>query len=104
MITSSETESSCLDIENLKITNAIIGCDEDSIIFRYLVEVIGFQRKNIKHIALSSIDDYAKALSSENIKAAFFLTPYADVFLAKYCNDFRSWHPIRSLRGSAVVI
>ncbi|XWS29849.1 hypothetical protein CRYUN_Cryun24cG0065200 [Craigia yunnanensis] len=103
MITSSETESSYLDIENLKITNAIIGCDEDSTIFRYLVEVIGFQRKNIKHIALSSIDDYAKALSSENIKASFFLTPYAAAFLAKYCKDFRSWNPIRNLRGSAVV-
>ncbi|XWS41912.1 hypothetical protein CRYUN_Cryun17cG0122900 [Craigia yunnanensis] len=104
MITSSETWSSFSDLENLKITNSIIGCDEDSIVFRYLVEVMGFQRKNIKHIAQSSIDDYAKALSSENIKAAFFLTPYANVFLAKYCKDFRAWNPIRNLRGSAVVI
>ncbi|XVE87128.1 hypothetical protein DITRI_Ditri18aG0091400 [Diplodiscus trichospermus] len=105
MITSSDsgTDSSLLDIENLKITNAIIGCDENSIIFRYIVEVFGFQRKNIKHIDQSSIDDYAKALSSGNIKAAYFLTPYASVFLAKYGKDFRSWNPIRNLRGSAVV-
>ncbi|XVF17692.1 hypothetical protein REPUB_Repub10bG0145500 [Reevesia pubescens] len=105
MITSSETDqSSSLDIENLKTTKAIIGCDmEDSIMFRHLVEVIGFQRKNIKHIAQSSIDDYAKALSNGNIKAAFFLSPYASVFLAKYCKGFRAWNPICNLRGSSVV-
>ncbi|XP_052881222.1 glutamate receptor 3.5-like [Gossypium arboreum] len=70
--TSSDTESaSLLDIEDLKKTNAIVGCDmEDSVMLQYLVECIGFQRKNIKHIAQSSIDDYAKALSTGNIKAS----------------------------------
>ncbi|XP_017621015.1 glutamate receptor 3.1-like isoform X2 [Gossypium arboreum] len=88
--TSSDTESSsCLDIEDLKKTNAIVGCDmEDSIMFNHLVEYIGFQRKNIKHIAQSSIDDYAKALSTGKIKAAFFWAPYSGLFLAKYCKDF----------------
>ena len=104
IITSSKTESSFLAIENLKTTNAIIGCDEDSFIFRYLVEVFGFQRKDIKHIAQSSIDDYATALSSENVKVVFFLTPYADVFLAKYCKVFTAWDPTSNLRGSSVVI
>ncbi|KAK6258525.1 hypothetical protein SCA6_012999 [Theobroma cacao] len=103
MVTSSETEPSYLDIENLKITNAIIGCDGDSIIFRFIVEVLGFQPNNIKNIAQSSIDDYAKALSSGKIKAAFLLTPYADVFLAKYCKGFTTWRPCRNLRGSIVV-
>ncbi|XP_022740714.1 glutamate receptor 3.5-like [Durio zibethinus] len=103
MITSSETETSCLDIEDLKKTNAIIGCDEDSFIFQFLVEYLGFQPKNIKNFTQSSIDDYAKALSRGNIKAAFFLTPYADIFLAKYCKGFQSWKPARNLRASAVV-
>ncbi|XP_052480603.1 glutamate receptor 2.4-like isoform X1 [Gossypium raimondii] len=46
--TSSDTESSsCLDIENLKKANAIVGCDtEDSIMLPHLVEVIGFRRNN----------------------------------------------------------
>ncbi|TYJ47255.1 hypothetical protein E1A91_A02G175500v1 [Gossypium mustelinum] len=100
MITSSDTESSSyLDIEIIKKTNATMGCDmEDSIMLQHLVEVIGFQRKNIKHIAQSSFDDYAKALSTENIKAAFFWTPYAEVFLAKYCKGFRAWSPSHGLR------
>ncbi|TYH28988.1 hypothetical protein ES288_A02G187900v1 [Gossypium darwinii] len=99
MITSSDTESSSyLDIEIIKKTNATMGCDmEDSIMLQHLVEVIGFQRKNIKHIAQSSFDDYAKALSTENIKAAFFWTPYAEVFLAKYCKGFRAWSPSHGL-------
>ncbi|TYG75395.1 hypothetical protein ES288_D03G027700v1 [Gossypium darwinii] len=74
--------SSCLVIEDLKKTNAIVGCDmEDSIMLQHLVESIGFQRKNIKHIAQSSIDDYAKALSTGNIKAAFLWAPYSSLFL-----------------------
>ncbi|MBA0643361.1 hypothetical protein Goklo_027660 [Gossypium klotzschianum] len=103
--TSSDTESSsCLDMEDLKKTNAIVGCDmEDSIMLQHLVESIGFQRKNIKHIAQSSIDDYAKALSTGKIKAAFFWAPYSGLFLAKYCKGFRSWGPNRNLRGSSVI-
>ncbi|KAK8494678.1 hypothetical protein V6N13_053314 [Hibiscus sabdariffa] len=107
MITSSDSEtesSSFLDIENLKKTNAIVGCDmEDSIMFQHLVEVVGFQRKNIKHIAQSSIDDYAKALSTGNIKAALLWAPYWDVFSAKYCKGFRAWYPSCDLRGSSVI-
>ncbi|WRX10892.1 Ionotropic glutamate receptor [Theobroma cacao] len=102
-VTSSETKPPCLDMENLKITNAIIGCDGDSIIFRYLVETLGFKRKNIKNIAQSSIDDYAEALSTGNIKAAFFSTPHADVFLEKYRKGFSAWEPIRNLRDSTIV-
>ncbi|KAA3457461.1 glutamate receptor 3.6-like isoform X2 [Gossypium australe] len=103
--TSSDTESSsCLDIEDLKKTNAIVGCDmEDSIMLQNLVEYIGFQRKNIKHIPQSSIDDYAKALSTGKIKAAFFWAPYSGLFLAKYCKGFRSWGPNRNLRGSSLI-
>ncbi|XP_040936432.1 uncharacterized protein [Gossypium hirsutum] len=91
MITSSDTETSpCwLDIKNLKKTNAIVGCDmKHSIMFQYLVKVIGFQKKNIKHIAQSSFDNYAKALSTGNIKAAFIWTPDDRFFLAKYCKSF----------------
>ncbi|MFQ6623531.1 hypothetical protein Gotur_004507 [Gossypium turneri] len=106
MITSSDTESSSyLDIEILKKTNATVGCDmEDSFMLQHLVEVIGFQRKNIKHIAQSSFDDYAKALSTGYIKAAFFWTPYAEVFLAKYCKGFRAWSPSHGLRGSSIIV
>ncbi|KAB2094603.1 hypothetical protein ES319_A02G170300v1 [Gossypium barbadense] len=72
-ISSDIESSSCLHIEDLKKTNAIVGCDmEDSIMLQHLVEYIRFQRKNINHIPQSSIDDYAKTLSTGKIKAAFF--------------------------------
>ncbi|MBA0851243.1 hypothetical protein Goshw_016024 [Gossypium schwendimanii] len=77
---------------------------EDSIMLQHLVEVIGFQRKNIKHLVQSSFDDYTKTLSTGNIKAAFFWTPYAEVFLAKYCKGFRSWSPSDDLRGSSIIV
>ncbi|KAH1113514.1 hypothetical protein J1N35_006892 [Gossypium stocksii] len=104
MITSSDTEASpCwLDIKNLKKTNAIVGCDmKHSIMFQYLVEVIGIQKKNIKHIAQSSFDNYAKALSTGIIKAAFFWTPDDRFFLAKYCKSFGN--PNCNRHGSSIV-
>ncbi|OMO56678.1 Ionotropic glutamate receptor [Corchorus capsularis] len=108
MITSSdsEPESSCLDLENLRKTNAIIACDEEEpLITRFLVDAAGFQPKNIKFIAQSSIDDYAKALTNGDIKAAFFLWPYADLFLAKYsCKGFRAWDAMHGLRGSPIML
>ncbi|PPD92040.1 hypothetical protein GOBAR_DD11027 [Gossypium barbadense] len=67
----------------------------------YLVKVIGFQKKNIKHIAQSSFDDYAKALSTGNIKAAFFWTPDDCFFLAKYCKSFGN--PNCNRHGSSIV-
>ncbi|GMI86455.1 glutamate receptor 2.8 [Hibiscus trionum] len=76
---------------------------EDSVMFQHLVEFIGFQRKNIKHIAQSSMEDYAKALSTRNIKAAFFWAPYWGVFMAKYCKGFKAWSPNCNLRGSSVI-
>ncbi|XVF17691.1 hypothetical protein REPUB_Repub10bG0145400 [Reevesia pubescens] len=85
-LTVSQQEPSVLDANSLKWTNAAIGCDGQSQTISYLVKVLGFKRRNIRVIA--SIDDYAEALSSENIKAAFLLTPYAKVFLAKHCADF----------------
>ncbi|OMO56677.1 Ionotropic glutamate receptor [Corchorus capsularis] len=103
MITSSKTEPSCLLLDNFKTKTARIGCDGDSIIFPYLVEILGFEKENINNISQSSIDDYEKALSSGYIKAAFFSTHYADLFLAKYNKGFTAWEPIPTLHGAAVV-
>ncbi|XWS41911.1 hypothetical protein CRYUN_Cryun17cG0122800 [Craigia yunnanensis] len=86
IVTSSQAESSDINIDSLKKTNAAIASDGNSFTVSYLVKSLGFKRKNIRNIA--SVDDCAKALSSGNIKAAFLLMPDAKVFLAKYCRAF----------------
>ncbi|XVF17693.1 hypothetical protein REPUB_Repub10bG0145600 [Reevesia pubescens] len=87
MVTSSQVEPSGLDISSIKRTNAAIGCDGNSFTVSCLVNNLGFKLKNIKNIG-PLIDDYEKALTSGNIKAAFLLIPDAKLFLAKYCRGF----------------
>ncbi|KAJ4714884.1 Glutamate receptor [Melia azedarach] len=48
-------------------------------------------------------DEHAEALTSESIKAAFFLSPYAKVFLMKYCKGFTLSRPIHKLGGCGFV-
>ncbi|KAI5354468.1 hypothetical protein L3X38_007363 [Prunus dulcis] len=84
MMTVSGVQPSVLDIETLKMTNATVGCNGNSFIVRYLINVLEFRPENIKSIA--SISDYPEAFERKDITAAFFVSPHAKVFLAKYCN------------------
>ncbi|XP_020413098.1 glutamate receptor 2.1 [Prunus persica] len=84
MMTVSWVQPSVLDIETLKMTNATVGCNGNSFIVRYLINVLEFRPENIKGIA--SISDYPEAFERKDITAAFFVSPHAKVFLAKHCN------------------
>ncbi|KAF7820151.1 Glutamate receptor 2.5 [Senna tora] len=82
MMTTRQLEPSVLDIETLQRTNAPVGCNGNSFIVKYLVEVLRFKPENIKRI--NSMDDYHTAFKNRDIEAAFFVSPHANVFLAKY--------------------
>ncbi|CAK7337674.1 unnamed protein product [Dovyalis caffra] len=84
--TNSQAEPSKVDVNMLKRTGAVVACDGSSIVTQYLVKVLKFRPENVRSI--SSVDEYAKALSSGHIKAAFILTTYAKAFLAKHCTSF----------------
>ncbi|KAF8410065.1 hypothetical protein HHK36_002587 [Tetracentron sinense] len=101
MMTVSRLEPSLVDIGLLKRTNAGVGCNGNSFIVRYLVNVLDFKLENIKRI--SSIDDYPEAFSSKNIAAAFFVVPHAKVFLAKYCKGYTMAGPTYKLGGFGFV-
>ncbi|KAI9120817.1 hypothetical protein K1719_007850 [Acacia pycnantha] len=87
MMTISQLEPSVLDIQTLQRTNAPVGCNENSSIVRYLIDMLKFKPKNIRKI--DSISDYPTAFKNRDIEAAFFVAPHAKVFLAKYsCAGF----------------
>lgn len=86
MMTVSRFGPSVVDIETLRQTNASVGCNFHSFIMRYLTNVLHIPLDNIKTIV--GIDDYPKAFDRGDIKAAFFITPHAKVFLAKYCKGY----------------
>ena len=86
MMTVSRFAPSVVDIETLRQMNATVGCNFNSFIIRYLNDVLKIPLSNIK--ALSGLDEYPKAFDNGEIEAAFFITPHAKVFLAKYCKGY----------------
>ncbi|KAH0988489.1 hypothetical protein GBA52_015666 [Prunus armeniaca] len=101
MMTVSRVQPSALDVETLKRTNATVGCDGNSFIVRYLINVLEFKPENIKSIA--SISDYPNAFERKDIAAAFFVAPHAKVFLAKYCKGYINSGPVYKPSGFAFV-
>lgn len=82
------------DIDYLLNTNAVVGCNGNSFIVRYLTDVLHFRPQNVRGI--NSINEYPKAFESGEIKAAFFVAPHAKVFLAEYCKGYTmSGHSFR---------
>ncbi|KAJ9671517.1 hypothetical protein PVL29_025292 [Vitis rotundifolia] len=86
MLTVQRLEPTVVDVEDLKNANAIVGCSGRSFVVRYLVDVIRIKESNIKDI--TSADEYARALRSGEIAAAFIEAPYAKLFLAQNCKGF----------------
>lgn len=101
MMTISRVQPSVLDVEALKKGNGTVGCNGNSFIVRYLINVLEFRPENIKRI--SSISDYPKAFESGEIQAAFFVAPHAKVFLACYCKGYMKAGPIYKPSGFAFV-
>ncbi|GMN35153.1 hypothetical protein TIFTF001_005115 [Ficus carica] len=97
MLTVSQFKPSVTDIATLQRTNAMVGCNGNSFIVRYLVKTLKFKGENVKNI--SSVDDYPTAFANGKIKAAFFTAPHAEVFLAKYCKGFIKAGPNYKLGG-----
>ncbi|XWS25609.1 hypothetical protein CRYUN_Cryun27aG0082500 [Craigia yunnanensis] len=101
-LTISRLQPSVSDIETLRRTNAPVGCNGNSFIVGYLINVVGFKPENIKKI--DSINDYPDAFRNGDIEAAFFVVPHAKVFLAKYCKGYTMTGPTFKLGGFGFVV
>ncbi|KAL0558034.1 hypothetical protein IC582_006597 [Cucumis melo] len=83
LMTNSWSQPSVPDVETLKQTmpNATVGCNAESFIYDYLTTTLEFDKSRVK--TMKSIDDYPEALKNGSISAAFFISPHANIFLAK---------------------
>ena len=86
MLTISWSQPSVTTVEMLKEMNATVGCNAESFICNYLKDTLQFESSNIKR--MESLDNYPKAFEDDSIKAAFFISPHADVFLLKNCKRY----------------
>ncbi|KAI7978909.1 Glutamate receptor 3.2 [Camellia lanceoleosa] len=89
MLTVPRLEPTVIDIEFLRRTNAIVGCDGDSYVKHYLVNVLQFKEHNIK--VVGSQYNYPGEFESGNITAAFLEPPHEKIFLTENCNKDTLW-------------
>ncbi|KAK2638881.1 hypothetical protein Ddye_026676 [Dipteronia dyeriana] len=86
ILTVKKLEATVNNIETLQRSNAMVGHCRGSYLAGYLVDVLHFNRNNIKKF--TSANKYAEALRTREIEAIFLDVPIAKLFVAKYCKDF----------------
>lgn len=101
ILTVERLEPTVTDVESLRNGNAEVGYCRGTFVADYLVDVLEFHRDNIKNY--NSPEDYAQALRSQEIAAAFLEVPFAKLFIAKYCKEFTIAGPIYKVGGFGFV-
>lgn len=99
MLTVRMLEPKVRDVEWLRKTNASVGCDPDSFVGNYLMNVL--KLTNIKNI--SSQSDYPDNFKNGTISAAFLELPYEKYFLKQYCNEYTAVGPSYKFGGLGFV-
>ncbi|KAG6685477.1 hypothetical protein I3843_12G114400 [Carya illinoinensis] len=101
ILTVQRLEPTVTDVELLRNRNAMVGYCRGSFVSDYLVDVLQIHRDKI--INYNSPEEYAQALRSKAIAAAFLEVPLAKLFLAKYCKEFTIAGPTYKVGGFGFV-
>ncbi|XP_024993031.1 glutamate receptor 2.7-like [Cynara cardunculus var. scolymus] len=99
MLTVRVLEPTVRDIEWLRKNNASVGCDPDSFVSEYLMDVLNL--KNIMNV--STQDQYPEYFKNGSISAAFLELPYQKYFLEEYCNKYTAVAPSYKFGGLGFV-
>ncbi|KAJ9690590.1 hypothetical protein PVL29_012974 [Vitis rotundifolia] len=97
MLTVQRLEPDLIDVEWLKATKSVVGCDGDSFVRKYLENVTKFEAADIKNI--SSQYQYPGEFQSGNISAAFLELPYAKVLINQFCKNYTATKPLNRFGG-----
>lgn len=88
MLTLQNIKPSTITIEWLRANNAPVGCDNETFVCNYLINVLKFDSHNIRGISnTSSYDDHFK---NRSISALFLEKPYEKAFFMLYCKGYVS--------------
>ena len=101
MLTVQRIEPDVMDVEWLKATKSVVGCDGDSFVRKYLENVIKFEGPDIKNI--SNQYQYPGEFQSGNISAAFLELPYEKVFINQFCKNYTASDPLNRFGGLGFV-
>ncbi|PRQ29071.1 putative periplasmic binding protein-like I [Rosa chinensis] len=95
MLTIQRLSPNVTDIEMLRTTNSLVGCDNDSFVRDYLENVL--QLKNIETVESNLKPDTFS--SNTRLSAVFLELPYAEVFMNDYCEGFTNTKATYSFGG-----
>lgn len=99
-LTVSKLDTVDRDISALKENGDYVGCRDGSFIVDFLIS-LGFNKTKIK--TYKRPEEFHYALSNGNITAMFARTPYTNLFLSKYCNQYMTVGPPLLTEGLAFV-
>ncbi|EOY13170.1 Glutamate-gated kainate-type ion channel receptor subunit glur5, putative [Theobroma cacao] len=101
VLTTQALEPTVSVIESLQKSNAVVGHTQASFVKRYLVNVLHFNPRNMKHY--TSPEALADDLRNGAVAAIFLESPGAKLFLARYCNTFTMAGPTYKVGGYGFV-
>ncbi|CAM8954383.1 unnamed protein product [Rhodiola kirilowii] len=96
LLTTQKLNTPVLNIDELIRNKEKVGCDRNSFVGGYL-RMLGFSEENV--VRVDSADEYPQLLKNGGIKAAFLITPYVKIFLAKYCRGYATSGPTIKVGG-----
>ncbi|KAJ8761107.1 hypothetical protein K2173_000786 [Erythroxylum novogranatense] len=101
MLTVQRLQPNITDINWLLKNNLKVGCDGDSFVRDYLINVLGFKAENV--INVSTEYSYEGDFKNKDIFAAFLELPYEKVFINQYCKTFTATTPTYRFGGLGFV-
>ncbi|EOY13166.1 Glutamate receptor 2.7, putative [Theobroma cacao] len=97
ILTTQALEPTVSGIESLQKSNAVVGHTQASFVKRYLVDVLHFNPRNMKHY--TSPEALADDLRNGAVAAIFLESAVAKLFLARYCKSFTMAGPTYKVGG-----
>ncbi|KAJ8761417.1 hypothetical protein K2173_001548 [Erythroxylum novogranatense] len=101
MLTVQRMQPNITNINWLLENNLKVGCDGDSFVRDYLMNVLGFKAENIMNVSNEYL--YEGKFKKKDIFAAFLELPYQKVFISNYCKTFTATTPTYRFGGLGFV-
>ncbi|KAJ9690585.1 hypothetical protein PVL29_012969 [Vitis rotundifolia] len=97
MLTVQRLEPNVTDIEWLKATRSVVGCNGAAFMREFLENVFNFDGAHIKNI--SNQNQYHGEFQSGNISAAVLGLPHAKIFTSLFCKNYTAGQPLNRFGG-----
>ncbi|KAJ9690578.1 hypothetical protein PVL29_012963 [Vitis rotundifolia] len=97
MLTVQRLEPNVTDIEWLKATRSVVGCNGAAFMREFLENVFNFDGAHIKNI--SNQNQYHGEFQSGNISAAVPGLPHAKIFTSLFCKNYTAGQPLNRFGG-----